>query len=304
MATPHTEGDAVAQALVNLAPVGLSVMDPDGKCTFVNPQWSQLTGRTQAEAEGDGWIEALYDDDRAEVLLAWKRTLTTGQSFTKEYRVRRPEGEIRWVTSKAIATYNEGGEITGYLVSSVDVTEIKIEQRKMWLELQEANRRLAEIATTDSLTGIANHFAFRQRLEQVALEADRGRPAHLLFVDVDHFKQFNDLHGHHAGDDVLRLVAQVIRQAVRRVDFVARYGGEEFVVILLDTSTEGAVIVAERIRMAVQDLHHGYDQPMTVSVGLCRHPLGTRSIEQVTRCADKALYKAKHHGRNRVEIED
>ena len=161
----------------------------------------------------------------------------------------KPEGEVRWVTSRAIATHDQEGLLTGYLVTIVDVTEIKVAQRQMWLELQEANRRLAEIATTDSLTGIANHFAFRQRLEQVALEAERGRPVYFLFVDVDHFKMFNDVHGHHAGDDVLRMVAQVVQRSVRRIDFVARYGGEEFVMLLLDTTLEGAARVAERVRM-------------------------------------------------------
>jgi diguanylate cyclase (GGDEF)-like protein/PAS domain S-box-containing protein len=293
-----------AQALVNLAPVGLFVTDPSGRCTFVNPQWSRLTGRSLEEAQGEGWVGALFEDDRHDVLLAWRRTLAAGQVFATEYRIQTPEGRIHWVTSRATATHDESGQLTGYLVTIVDVTEIKVEQRKMWLELQEANRRLSEIATTDSLTGIANHFAFLQRLEQITLEAERGRPAYLLFVDIDHFKVFNDVHGHHAGDDVLRMVAQVVRQSVRRVDFVARYGGEEFVMILLDTSLEGAALVAERVRAAVQDLRHGYDQPITVSIGLCCHALGTKSVDQIKRSADKALYRAKRSGRNRVEIED
>lgn len=172
---------------------------------------------------------------------------------------------------------------------------------------QRAEQELAELASTDGLTGLANRRRLDQLLRQEWSRGSRsGQPLSLLMIDVDHFKAFNDRHGHHGGDEALRQVAQTIAGTIRRPgDLAARYGGEEFSVVLPETDQEGAVAIAEKIRAAVQALprfpNDAYS--ITVSIGLaCQIPASTDTHADLLVVADKALYEAKKNGRNRVEF--
>ena len=168
-----------------------------------------------------------------------------------------------------------------------------------------AEQELAQLAATDALTGLANRRTLDQVLRHEWFRAQRsGLPLSLLMIDADHFKAFNDRHGHQAGDDALRTVARVISAHVRRpADLVARYGGEEFSVILAETGSQGALRIAEQLRSAVEQLPLRADaeSPMTVSIGISTWtPQSDLSLEQLLFAADKALYQAKESGRNRV----
>jgi len=120
-------------------------------------------------------------------------------------------------------------------------------------------------------------------------------------MDLDHFKSLNDTYGHPVGDEVLRKVADLISTNVRPADFAARYGGEEFAVILPNTEEEGAVILAERIRKAIQNYAWSY-RPITASFGVATVDPETNDPETLKRLADNALYDSKHEGRNRVSV--
>lgn len=168
-----------------------------------------------------------------------------------------------------------------------------------------AERVLSELAATDGLTGLANRRTLDQRLR---LEWDRaqrsGEPLTILMIDVDHFKAFNDRHGHQGGDQALRTVARVIESNIRRpADLAARYGGEEFAVILPHTDSAGALLIAEHIRSSVEHLPR-VDRdamPITVSIGLSTWDKRSRiSLEELLLSADRALYEAKHSGRNQI----
>lgn len=168
-----------------------------------------------------------------------------------------------------------------------------------------AERELAQLAATDALTGVANRRTLDQALRHEWFRAQRSaKPLSLLMIDADHFKAFNDRHGHQGGDNALRSLAQVISNSVRRpADLVARYGGEEFSVILPETDSEGAQQIAEHIREAVEQLPWVTDaeKPMTVSIGISTWTSASEiSLEQLLFAADKALYQAKDAGRNRV----
>ncbi len=177
-------------------------------------------------------------------------------------------------------------------------------------EIVELRRNLDEMrlaATTDALTGIANRKMFDIRLKEYADDCSRaGEPLTLLMADVDHFKAFNDEHGHPIGDMVLRLVARTIAECVRGRDFVARYGGEEFTVLLPRTGLEGAFAVAENIRNTIATKRIARKSTgqtlgvVTLSFGVAQYKPGEVLEEFVTR-ADAGLYQAKRHGRNRVE---
>ncbi|TWC51834.1 diguanylate cyclase (GGDEF)-like protein [Pseudomonas sp. SJZ080] len=184
-----------------------------------------------------------------------------------------------------------------------------------WLLRRELRRRhnaeheLAQLAATDALTGLANRRTLDQTLRHEWFRAQRsGKPLSVLMIDADHFKAFNDQHGHQAGDDALRALAKVIAENVRRpADLVARYGGEEFSVILAETDSAGAQQIAEHIRVAVEQLPFvaGVESPVTVSIGISTWTSASTSttdgsLEQLLFAADKALYQAKEGGRNRV----
>jgi diguanylate cyclase (GGDEF)-like protein len=176
------------------------------------------------------------------------------------------------------------------------------------LRLRErAERELAELASTDGLTGLANRRRLDQVLKQEWSRGSRaGQPLSLLMIDVDHFKAFNDRHGHHGGDEALRLVAQTIAGMIRRPgDLAARYGGEEFSVVLPETDLAGAKALAEKIREAVQALprfpNDAYS--ITISIGIASQtPTPGETHGQLFVIADRALYQAKNNGRNRVEF--
>ncbi|NUT80949.1 MULTISPECIES: sensor domain-containing diguanylate cyclase [Pseudomonas] len=168
-----------------------------------------------------------------------------------------------------------------------------------------AERELAQRASVDSLTGLANRRTLDETLQQEWMRAQRsGQPLSVMMIDADHFKAFNDRLGHQRGDEALRTLAQLISKHVRRpADLAARYGGEEFSVVLPETTTAGAFTMAQNIREAVERLppvREG-EAPMTVSIGIATWAQGPYGdLEQLMFAADKALYQAKASGRNRV----
>jgi diguanylate cyclase (GGDEF)-like protein len=159
----------------------------------------------------------------------------------------------------------------------------------------------------DSLTNL-----FNRRFMEIALDRELRRalrhkkPLAVLMLDIDHFKQLNDTYGHEAGDAVLREVASVMRQAVRSEDTVCRYGGEEFVAILPELTADDALARAESIRHMVSELrlyHRGQAlREVTISIGVALYPLNGDSLDQLLSLSDRALYEAKHLGRNRVVL--
>jgi two-component system, cell cycle response regulator len=181
----------------------------------------------------------------------------------------------------------------------------------VWADALEARWQLkiAEGALQDPLTGLYNRRHFEERLgSELASSQRHGRPLSLLLVDVDHFKKVNDDHGHLAGDEALKMIAFVLRGAIRKEDVLARYGGEEFVVLARETALAGARALGERVRKAVErsrcawqgsDLGLTVSIGVTVSIGLAEFVAG-RSERELIEAADRALYLAKEAGRNRV----
>lgn len=185
--------------------------------------------------------------------------------------------------------------------------EAQVQERTT--QLSAANQRLAALATTDGLTGVANRRHFDETLAQEWERAQRaGTALALVLLDIDYFKRYNDHYGHQAGDDCLRRVAQVLRDSVHRAaDLVARYGGEEFVVVLPDTPTAGAVVLAEAMCQAVSALAIPHAASplgrVTVSLGVAGAiPQLRHDASLLIKCADQALYQAKAAGRHQVAV--
>jgi diguanylate cyclase (GGDEF)-like protein len=171
-----------------------------------------------------------------------------------------------------------------------------------------ANEGLIRYAFTDYLTGLKTRGYFEQQLELEFKRSERKR-AHiaLLMIDIDHFKQLNDTHGHHVGDQVLRDVSAILIKDMREVDTVARYGGEEFVIILPETNGPGALLVAERLRKAVEQAKFFAGSPdrverLSISIGIATYDADAQFKRDLIEFADAALYAAKTGGRNRVKL--
>ena len=170
-------------------------------------------------------------------------------------------------------------------------------------ELEAVNKRLSEMAMTDSLTGLSNRRHFFDHLEQEVCRVKRGQQKLSLFMlDVDHFKKVNDTHGHQTGDIVLQAIAAILRNRIRRSDMVARIGGEEFAVLLSDTEIIEAMQMAEQIRLSIKNYSFqtcdGRSMKLTCSIGVCGS--AGCNAEQLYKYADLALYFAKNSGRDRV----
>lgn len=197
---------------------------------------------------------------------------------------------------------NDAGEVENVCIILFDVTDAAI-YRSMH---QAAMKKLEMVSRVDGLTQLFNRSHWQSRLAEEFSRAGRySAPLALIMFDLDHFKSVNDTHGHLGGDAVLVQMASIIKGALRDSDIAGRYGGEEFCVVLPNTSAEGAKVVAERLRNAIQATPVVYENlqiPVTASLGIAEFSLKLKDVEELIANADAALYEAKESGRNRVVI--
>jgi len=183
-----------------------------------------------------------------------------------------------------------------------DITAEKLAER----ELREMNEALTTLSTTDEMTKLRNYRYFKEVLQSVHHHAEGFQEQYgVVFIDVDHFKKFNDRNGHPAGDEVLRGVARILASCARSQDLPARYGGEEFVMLSRNSTLEETLARAELIRKTIEEtaFPFGEFQPLgrvTVSIGVSAFPRVRGTYEEVLESADQALYLSKEQGRNRV----
>lgn len=282
------ESEGRFHAFMDNGPFVAFIKDATGRYLYVNASLLQRFNKKWSEFVGHRDDE-LWPRETSEALRAHDQSaLNSGQVLASEETAPLPDGSVSfWLSYKFPLPDDDGRSLLGGIA-------IDISARK------EYEQRLEELAATDSLTRLKNHGAFAQRLNEEFKRARRhDLELSLLMIDVDHFKQYNDSFGHLEGDKVLRRMGELLREHARPSDFPARYGGEEFAVILANTSAEGAVAVAERIRQAVEN-ENFEKRRTTVSLGIAELTAETPDINALISRADKALYEAKRTGRNRI----
>ena len=226
--------------------------DAAGELLFMSPRWNSITGTKKGAVLLKDWAEVLHPADLAGTAATWSRSVRSGDPYDAEYRISTGDGAWRWVRARAYPRYSADRTILRWYGTVEDVHD----RKTVALQLETANEELARRAEEDHLTGLPNRRCFDTALWSEISRARRTKlPLALLLLDVDHFKRYNDIAGHLAGDACLSQVASALRGVVRRpADLAARFGGEEFAIILPGTDRAGADLMAERALQAVRDL--------------------------------------------------
>ena len=242
-------------------------------------------------------IEAINDDIHNQVELA-------GKYFGLKMQHTRSVQEILQEANIRLSLLN-----LNYDQMNKQLIKTKIELEKLTEQLEKKNRILDNLANIDGLTEVFNHRYFQNNLDQEINRAERNdNHLSLIFCDIDHFKNFNDQYGHQAGDFVLKEFCNVLKANLRQYDLLARYGGEEFVVILPETEENEALIVAEKLREAIEDAvfddgNESYRVTSSFGIAGARPAIEDNfSKDEFISKADYALYNAKESGRNRAVV--
>jgi len=293
---------------------GVIILDNEQRIAMANEAFAHLIGKSPVELRGRRaeelpWLRAATDESRT--IYPWDKAREEGcvqKGMLMSMQVG--EGQARTVAVNSAPILDDDGQQRGSLATFDDLTDVEKKNLRLVhlldmlkqsrLEIEQQNEHLKYLATRDSLTGCLNRRTFFEEFDAIWSSAVRhGHPVSCVMVDLDHFKAINDNHGHAIGDKVLQQVAETLRAAARKSDFVCRYGGEEFSVLLPHIDLAGAMQCAERFREIIVELKPaGLD--VTASLGVSSTCFGAKQPAEMLDQADKALYVAKRTGRNRV----
>ncbi len=294
------------------AVVAIGVTDLAGHYIIVNRSWCDCLGYSAEEAKSLTVNDVTPPDDRSFSENNFHRLIsgdTSGFRITRRYLCK--DGTIIWADLHVSALRDEAGQIIGVLGVFVNIdkqvqaegslSELNDQLLKANLELQLALSDVQRLARHDALTGLYNRRVMEEALDKEIRRSVRSNRGYAVAIaDIDNFKHINDTYGHNCGDRVLVEIVKVMRDAIRNTDLVGRWGGEEFFFLFTETSCQGAMIVAERIRTQIQDLTvlcGDYALKITITIGLSYHQ-GDCDQETITGEADQALYKGKKSGKN------
>ncbi|MBN2501786.1 MAG: diguanylate cyclase [Anaerolineales bacterium] len=269
---------------------------PNGNFNYVSPSCEKITGYPPQQFYQNAQImtKVVHPDDYARFEKHVHERIQKVE--TVEFRIVTQAGDERWISHVCQPLFDEAGNFNGRRASNHDITERVIMEKK-----------LKKLAITDPLTGIYNRRHFFELAEH---EFERGQrykyPLSVIILDIDHFKEVNDSHGHAVGDQVLKTFTQLCLQNIRDGDVFARIGGEEFVILQPLTYIAQCAQGADRLRKLVQDIPiYADDEPVyiTISMGIAGTELEKAiSLDDLINRADQALYKAKQSGRNQIMI--
>lgn len=258
----------------------------DTLCDYFNTTWLNFTGRTIQQELGNGWAEGIHPEDFEACLKIYLESFAEQKSFEMEYRLKRKDGQWRWINDRGVPFYNNANEFAGYIGSCIDVTD-RVE-----------GLRLREQAQKDGLTRINNRQYFEQLARDEFQKSKRFKSnLCLVMIDVDKFKKINDSYGHQAGDFVLKQIAQTLSQNIRDFDILGRYGGDEFIILMSNTNYDESMISITRIKGAIESLRISYNEvEIKISISFGIHQMANEdSLEKLILESDKKLYQCKQN---------
>ncbi len=289
---------------------GVVVLDGGGRIMLVNESFSKAAGRSAAKMIGTR-LESLPWQRINQSTFPWDLVFKNRERATGyKLFLQDASGHEKCFVSNATPIFDAKEKLAGVLLSFEDITEMELQRVKLMNTLEDLehsreqirrqNDALKEIASRDALTGALSRRALFENLDVLWQRAVSGKSRLVaIMLDVDHFKRLNDTHGHAAGDMVLRQLVQVVGNAIPVRHMLGRYGGEEFCVLLPDIDISVGMQVAEQIRLVIEtQLANPYK--VTASIGVSAFELNPSSCQMMMEQADKALYVAKHSGRNAV----
>jgi len=282
----------------------------DGRIVYISPSSERVLGFLPEEMPRMAPFAIVHPQDLDRLQRHFGQLLRGEPVASIQVRMLHKTGRHLWLEMMWRAVVNDAGQVIQLQVSSRDITDSKQNERRLEDAqkklrqqqdmLQESNSKLSELAALDSLTQLRNRRAFEERLEDETRRWKRhGIDVSLVLLDIDHFKSYNDTYGHPKGDEVLRTVGRVLRASLRAADFAARYGGEEFAIILPNTNRAGSLVVAEQLRRAIEAANWD-DRAITASVGVATMSAEISTALELVDSADRALYRSKQAGRNKV----
>jgi diguanylate cyclase (GGDEF)-like protein/PAS domain S-box-containing protein len=263
------------------------------ECDYFNKTWLDFTGRTFEQEYGFGWAEGVHPDDYNRCVDIYLSSFKNKEKFEMDYRLKRYDGQYRWINDRGVPFCNKNGEFAGFIGSCIDITD-KVE-----------GQRLRYLAQNDVLCNTYNRQYSYQLLEDVFKQSRKQKmPLSVLMIDIDQFKNINDRYGHAAGDNVLTGAAGVLRRNIRESDILGRYGGDEFIIGLVQATLEKSLDVAGRIRSDIEASEMsspgGAKIKISVSIGV-KSLTDEQTLDDLINNADKKLYEAKQEGKNQVK---
>lgn len=286
----------LAAAVIDAASEGIVVADRNQRIIFVNPAFGRLTGMPAQYALGQNALKYLAPDAETRGLLAelWK-TLARANRWLGDIRLRRGDGTSFPASLSLTVIRNESGRAAYFAGTLVDISARKL-----------AEEQIRYQANYDPITGLPNRTLFVERLSQAMRQANRKQcQAALLFLDIDYFKQINDMFGHDSGDRLLRQVAQRLLRCVRENDSVIRVGGDEFAIVLPEVPRpQVAASVARKVIAALAQPFEveGSEVSTGVSIGIALYPMDADDSDAIRQHADMAMYRAKQAGRGNYQF--
>ena len=286
--------------LVNSMHEILFELDADGRIIFLNPAWQVLTGFAADDSLGKSFSDFLLGEDAIRDFEA--NALPRLHEKNREISLRSADGKHLWMSLDADAQTDSAGNFTGIIGTFSDITR-SVELNHLLSRYQD---ELYHLSVTDPLTGLYNRRHFDSQLEVILSDhLPKNMPVCLLLIDLDGFKFINDTYGHPFGDEVLRTTAQLLKQQVRRNDYIARLAGDEFAMVLKNTDIENATRIAQKLHDRISDtripLPVGHMQ-LQSSMGVAEAPTHAANAQDLVSAADVALYHSKRGGRNRIEV--
>lgn len=280
-----------------------SILDRDFRIIRVNEAYAQMKNKSTKDLIGKICYEVLEDRNSVCDACVIEKTFDTADPCAKEKIVTLPDGSDAWIEIYTYPIIDELGKVSHIIEYIRDITDRKKseEEKKHLIE------ELQYLSRTDSLTGLLNRRALIERLEYEMNRAKRyGSGLSLILCDIDNLKAINDTHGHNIGDMALQSISGTLNGLLRKPDIVGRYGGDEFILILPETSINGAGNLAERIRSSVEKAGFNLTKEerihISLSLGVTSLRAGEDDIDSLVQRSDNALYVSKQAGRNKVTV--